>query len=155
PAKMKPQSIDSQAFETPQQRADSVQYLRLCPRRLQLYVAEAFTLVPLPLDRNRQTVHGAAMTWSSSDANVATITSYGEVSAKSAGHTLVTLQVGSKRANVVVQVELGPRPRITDQEWDRLHAQDCDNPEAAELIITDSDKQQRAESLPSTGQERT
>lgn len=125
---VKPQSV-----ATPSQRALDVQYIQLCPRKISLYEEEAFTLVPLPLDSSRQTVHGAAMIWTSNNENVATVTSCGDVSAKGPGEAVVTVQIGTKQASVAVTIQSGIRPRISDQEWDSVHAHDCDFPESAEL----------------------
>jgi hypothetical protein len=48
PSKKKSQTMGSQDFKGPANRASEVKHLRLCPRKLLLYVGEAFTLVPLP-----------------------------------------------------------------------------------------------------------
>lgn len=124
------QTLSTQEFKSPSDRAAEVKHLRLCPRRLQLHVEEGYTLVPLPLDIDRKTIHGAEMTWSSSNPSVASVASYGAVEAKSPGSAVISVQIGKNRANVIVEVAPGVRPRISDSEWDNRHGHDCDDPEA-------------------------
>ena len=131
--KAKSQSPHPESAGTPDQRASQVQHIQLCPRNLLLYPEETFTLVPLPLDRSRQTVHGSAMTWGSSNPAIASVTSWGEVDAVAQGHATVTLQIGAARATVSVDVQAGHRPRQADSAWDSVHGHDCDSPESAEL----------------------
>ncbi|MEK6325149.1 MAG: RHS repeat-associated core domain-containing protein [Acidobacteriota bacterium] len=125
-----PRRLQSDQIEGPSQRAARTQHIKLCPRKVSLHVEEGYALVPVPLDQNRQTVHGAQMTWSSNNPSVASVASYGEVEAKSPGRAVITVQIGNKRANVTVEVEAGVRPRISDAEWERRHRNDCDDPEA-------------------------
>lgn len=121
--------------ESPSERASLTAHLRLCPKKLSLHVEESYTLVPLPMDLDRRTIHGAETTWSSSDPSVASVASFGEVEARSPGRAVITVQVGDKRANVLVEVEAGVRQRLTEAEWDERHSNDCDDPEA---LATDS-----------------
>lgn len=116
--------------DSPSERAARTQHIRLCPRKISLHVEEGYTLVPVPLDIDRKTIHGAEMTWSSSNPSVASVASYGGVEARSPGSAVISVQIGNKRANVTVEVEAGARARITDSEWDQRHAHDCDDPEA-------------------------
>ncbi|MEK6408491.1 MAG: hypothetical protein AABN34_16305 [Acidobacteriota bacterium] len=130
--------MGSQDFKGPSDRATEVKHLRLCPRKLLLYVGEAFTLVPLPLDRNKEVVHGAALTWETKDPNLASVSSWGEVSASAPGHTQVAVNAGTTKAHVNVEVRAGLRPRLSDRrqgdlDWDAEHGHDCDDPEAAQM----------------------
>lgn len=139
PSKKKPQTVISQDFKGPADRAFEVKHLKLCPRKLLLYVGEAFTLVPLPLNRNKEIVHGATLTWDAKEPKFATVSSWGEVSAIAPGHTQVTVDAGTTKAHVDVEVRAGLRPRPTDRrqadlDWDGEHGHDCDDPEAAQLI---------------------
>jgi Bacterial Ig-like domain (group 2) len=115
PSKQSTQTLSSQSFESPSQRADRVKHLRLCPRELLLYVDESFTLVPLPLDQNNNAVHGADLTFETKDPDLATVSSWGEVSAIAPGHTQVTVQAGTTKAHVNVEVRAGVRPRPSDR----------------------------------------
>lgn len=138
-SKTKPQEVSTQDFKGPSERATQVKHLRLCPRQLLLYVGEAFTLVPLPLDRNKEVVHGAALIWETKDPDLAGVSSWGEVSAIAPGHTQVTVQAGTSKAHVNVEVRPGVRPRLTDRrqgdlDWEGEHGHDCDDPESAQLI---------------------
>jgi RHS repeat-associated protein len=138
-SKQSVQTPSSQKFESPLQRADRVNHLRLCPRELLLYVDESFTLVPLPLDQDNNAVHGAELTFETKAPRLATVSSWGEVSAVAPGHTQVTVQAGTTSAHVNVEVRAGMRPRSSDRrqadlDWKAEHAHDCDDPEAARLI---------------------
>jgi hypothetical protein len=124
---LQPQHAQS---ESPSERAARTQHIRLCPRKISLHWEEGYTLVPVPLDQDRKTIHGAEMTWSSSNPSVASVTSYGSVEAKSPGSAVISVQIGKNRADVTVEVAPGVRPRISDSEWDNRHAHDCDDPEA-------------------------
>jgi RHS repeat-associated protein len=124
-----------QQVESPAERETRVAYIRLCPRKLLLYVGEAFTLAAMPIDSNKEAVHGINLAWETADAKVAQITSWGEVSAIASGVTAVTVRAGVKRANVLVEVREGVRPRQSDEQWDADHANDCTNPEATALNV--------------------
>ncbi len=129
-SKTKGLGFQATSSESPTQRAARTVHIRLCPKKLALHVAESYTLVPVPLDADRKTIHSAELTWSSSNTAVASVASYGEVEAKSPGSAVITVQIGTKRANVSVDVESGVRPRISDSEWATRHSHDCDDPEA-------------------------
>lgn len=107
-----------------------VSSVRLCPRKLLMYVGEDYTLVPLPLDRFGNPVHGLVFSWSSSETRIATIKSNGSVVAAAAGKCVVTASLVSKRDDVLVEVREGERPFLTSQQWDAEHASDCDDPTA-------------------------
>ena len=115
---------------SPSERAARTQHIRLCPRKLSLHTEEGYTLVPVPLDQDRQTIHGAQMNWSSNNTSVASVASCGTVEAKSPGQAVITVQIGTKSANVTVEVEDGARSRTSEAEWDQKHAHDCDDPES-------------------------
>jgi RHS repeat-associated protein len=117
----------------PADRAAQVKLLVLCPRRLVLYVGEAFTLVPLPLDATGQAVQGVALSWQTADTGVATVSSWGEVSAVAPGLTVVTAQAGTGLTTVSVKVLQGTRPHQTDADWDLEHAADCVVPVTGKL----------------------
>ena len=140
PSNKKPQVLSTQDFKGPSTRAAEVKHLRLCPRTLLLYTGESFTLVPLPLDRDREVVHGAALTWETKDSTLASVSSWGEVSAIAAGHTQVTVSAGTAKAKVEVEVRAGARPALTDRrqadlDWDAEHSHDCDDAEATAKLI--------------------
>lgn len=115
---------------SPSERAARTQQIRLCPRKLSLHTEEGYTLVPVPLDQGRQTIHGAQMNWSSNNTSVASVASCGTVEAMSPGQAVITVQIGTKRASVIVEVEDGARSRTSEAEWDQEHAHDCDDPES-------------------------
>jgi len=116
--------------------ATQVKHLRLCPRRLVLYVGEAITLVPLPLDVNEQPVQGVALSWTAANAVVATVSPWGEVSAIAPGLAAVTVQAGSVQATVTVEVRPGARLKESDAVWDLEHSGDCLTPETSQLNQT-------------------
>ena len=67
------QDFSAQQVEDPSERAGRIMHIRLCPKRLLLYVGEEFTLSPLALDHDKQPVHGARMSWESSEPGFATV----------------------------------------------------------------------------------
>ena len=89
--------------------------------------------MPLPLDRDREVVQGAGITWGSNNSEIASVSSWGEVEAVAPGHTIVSVQAGTARANVAVEVRAGTRPVQSDLEWDLEHGRDCDEPETSQL----------------------
>jgi len=127
------QSWSAQQADNPSLRAASITHFRLCPRHLTLYMGESFTLVPLALDRNEETVHGVAFSWQTVNPNIATVSSSGEVSGVAPGHVVVRVQAPNAQASVSVEVRPGVRLHQTDHDWDLEHANDCNNPESAEI----------------------
>lgn len=127
------QDFQLQPIESPSERAMRVAFLRLCPRKLTLYAGEVFTLVPLPLDHNREIVQGVSLEWSAVNPEIASVSSCGEVTAIAPGVTVATAQAGIARAIVRIEVRSGPRPAQTDLEWDMEHGQDCSDPESSQL----------------------
>lgn len=121
---LKPKQVETQG-----QREAKVSHISLCPRRVLMYVGEQHMLSPLPLDNSREAVHGAVFTYENSDAAVVEVGSDGSVIALKPGECFVTASVGQKRAKVKVEVRDGPRPRLTNAEWDLEHAKDCKDPE--------------------------
>jgi RHS repeat-associated protein len=117
-------------IEDTSEREASVAHINLCPRRLTLYVGEAFTLVPMAVDHKKEAVHGVAMTWESNEATLAPVSSYGRVSALAAGRATITVRAGQKQANVHVEVINGARPITSDSDWDIQHKDDCVDPES-------------------------
>ena len=115
--------------ETSIQRALSVTRVRLCPRRLLMYVGEEFVLSPLPLDSSGNPVHGVAFSWGSSDGTIVTVGSDGVVAALKSGRCVVTASVGNKSDLVNVEVREGDRPALTNEQWNLEHAGDCSDPE--------------------------
>lgn len=132
-SKNRGQDFSAERVEDPSDRAARVAHIRLCPRRVLLYVGEEFTLAPLALDQDRQPVHGVAMSWDSSDRAVATVTSAGEVTAVAAGRAMLTVHTGVKRAQAIIEVREGVRPVLSDAESDQEHASDCEDPESTAL----------------------
>jgi hypothetical protein len=135
------QDFSAQQVEDPSERAGRIMHIRLCPKRLLLYVGEEFTLSPLALDHDKQPVHGARMSWESSEPAFATVTSAGEVTALAAGRAMLTVHAGVKRAQAMVEVRDGVRPVLSDTESDLEHASDCDEPETTALNEGDSGSQ--------------
>jgi len=84
------------------------------------------------LDGNKEVVNGAALQWSTNEPSVATVSSWGEVEAIAPGHTVATVQAGTGRATVAVEVRQGARPVQRDLEWDIEHSGDCGDPESSE-----------------------
>jgi YD repeat-containing protein len=124
--RVKPRQADTAA-----QREARVSHVRLCPRRLLLYIGEQFTLVPLPLDQNKEVVQGIAFEWESSDSTTADVASDGSVTALKSGRCSVTASVGNKKDKVNVEVRDGRRPFLGNAQWDIEHGHDCDDPEQA------------------------
>jgi len=83
--RVKPQQIQSAS-----EREAKVTRLRLCPRRLLMYVGEEFPLSPLPLDTKGAPVHGVVFSWASGDPHIATVASEGTVAAVKSGQCVVT-----------------------------------------------------------------
>jgi hypothetical protein len=133
PAK-KPSAVGSQVVGDPGQQAAKVRFVRLCPRSLTMYAPETYTLVPLPLDLNRQPVTAPAMTWQTDNAKVAVVTSSGEVDAIAPGNARISLQIGKVNVIVSVEVRSGARIKQTDADWDKQHGHDCDSPESIGLF---------------------
>jgi hypothetical protein len=123
------QDFEPQTVLSQEERAARVTHFQLCPRHLSLYVGETFTLVPTPLGSRRETIHGVLLNWQSNNTSVANISPVGEVSALSPGLTTITVQAGSARAKVAVEVREGFRIPQTDEQWDAEHANDCQDPE--------------------------
>jgi RHS repeat-associated protein len=118
-----------QQIETASDREARVAHISLCPRRVLMYVGEEHVLAPLPLDNSRAPVHGVAFSYESGDATIAEMASDGTVTAVKPGACFVTATVGQKKAKVKVEVRDGPRPRLTNAQWDAEHANDCRDPE--------------------------
>ncbi len=123
-ARVKPRQIQSA-----NEREAQVTRLRLCPRRLLMYVGEEFALSPLPLDSKGAPVHGVVFSWVSGDREIATVASDGTVAAVKSGHCVVTASVGLRQARVNVEVRDGARPKQTNAQWDAEHVNDCTDPE--------------------------
>jgi RHS repeat-associated protein len=123
-ARIKPKQIES-----PGQREAQVTRVRLCPRRLLMYVGEEFKLSPLPLDNSGAPVHGVVFSWISSDSQVATVASDGIVTAGKSGQCFVTASLARKQARVRVEVRGSARPRLTNAQWDVEHGNECADPE--------------------------
>src|SRR5205085_3959817 len=98
---------------------------------LLMYVGEQYTLAPLPLDNQRQPVHGVAFAWESSDSTLADVGSDGSVMALHSGRCMITASVANKREKVQVEVRDGARPFLSSSEWEAEHGHDCDDPESA------------------------
>jgi RHS repeat-associated protein len=143
-------ALKPQQLETTGQREGRVTRVRLCPRRLSMYVGEEFMLSPLPLDNNRAPVHGVVFSWESSDNEVATITSDGVVTAAKSGQCFVTAIVGTKQAKVRVEVRDGSRARVANTQWDIEHRNECDDAEqdSASSTSDPADPQVGAQLLP-------
>src|SRR5438128_9241397 len=118
-----------QQIETADQREARVTHISLCPRRALMYVGEEHVISPLPLDNSGAPVHGVAFSYQSSDATIAEIASDGAVTALKKGDCFVTASVGQKKAKVKIEVRDGPRPNLTNAQWDAEHAKDCKDPE--------------------------
>ncbi len=128
PSRKKAQTVQSLP-DDPSQLGSRVTHVRLCPRRLLLYVGEQFTLVPLPLDAKKEVVHGVGFAWQSTDSTVADAASDGSITALKSGSCTVTASVGNKKDKVSIDVRDGRRPLLTNSQWDIEHPHDCDDPE--------------------------
>lgn len=135
------------------ERALEVADLDLCPRQIKLYAGESSTLVPIPLDRNKEVVHGISLQWESSSADVADVTSSGEVIALAPGHAKITVQAGTASAHVNVNVKEGVRPPQTDEESDRENAGGCGNNQQGRL--EDEERKNQTSIISSDGHARS
>jgi hypothetical protein len=131
-------------IEDTSEREARVAHIRLCPRRLTLYVGEAHSLAPMALDRDKEAVHGIAMAWESDDTNVAQVSSYGRVTALAAGRAKLTVSVANKRANVHVEVRDGARPVLSDEQWAAEYGDDCSDPDETALNVSMPDTHRHA-----------
>ena len=81
------------------------------------YVGNTFTLVatPIPADSDEKTV-----TWSSSNASVATVDENGKISVKATGTTTITAKIGTVSTTCVIdakaQIPNPPKPGIDDDK---------------------------------------
>jgi RHS repeat-associated protein len=144
-------ATSAQAVGDPGQQAAKVRFVRLCPRSLTMYVPETYTLVPLPLDLNRQPVTAPAMTWQTDNAKVAVVTSSGEVDAIAPGNARIRLQIGKVNVIVSVEVRSGARIKQTDADWDKEHGHDCDSPESIGLFSPEPPEPRNSSSLVAGG----
>lgn len=122
-------AVKQRSIASLSQLASDVTSVRLCPRRLSLYVSEDFRLSPLPLDINGQPVHGLTVGWSSSDTSVGEVASDGTVKAIGSGQCVITATIGNTKSSVSVEVRDGIRQQLTNAQWDAEHANDCVDPE--------------------------
>lgn len=132
-SKKSPKRIDTRVkprqIQSVSEREGQVTRLRLCPRRLLMYVGEEFAVSPLPLDSKGAPVHGVVFSWASGDRQIATVASDGTVAAVKNGQCVVTASVGQRQARVNVEVRDGARPKQTNAQWDAEHLNDCTDPE--------------------------
>jgi len=119
----------SKQLESSVQREARVARISICPRRVLMYLGEQHILSPLPLDTSGRAVHGVAFLYDSSISEIADVGTDGSVTALKPGDCVVTASVGLRRARVMIEVRSGPRPRLTNAQWDSDHAGDCTDPE--------------------------
>jgi uncharacterized protein YjdB len=86
----------------------SVATVDVSPPSLSLIVGQTGTLVAQPRDKEGSALAGRSMTWSSSDVNVATVSSIGGVTAVSAGTATITATSEGKSGTATVTVALAP-----------------------------------------------
>jgi hypothetical protein len=120
---------------SPQDRASRVTSFAYCPQRVILYTGEQCRLSPLPLDGTGNCVHGVACSWQTSNGSIAQIACDGTVTAMQAGQTSVTATIGYASTTTTIEVRNGPRPQMTDAQWDADHAQDCTGTASAPLVF--------------------
>jgi hypothetical protein len=73
-------------------------------------VGETVQFTARVIDRNGQTVSGAAIEWSSSNASVATVSPTGVVTAVAIGEATITARYGSASASATFEVDANPCP---------------------------------------------
>lgn len=87
--------------------------LTVAPTSLSLTVGEAGQIVATPRDAQGAVVPDVPITWTSSQPNVATVSSTGEVRALAAGSATVTASGAGKSASVAVTVARAPVATVT------------------------------------------
>src|SRR5262245_1795537 len=109
-------------------QAEQVTKLQVCPTQHVMFVGECYTFTPIALAGNDtdgwHVVHGAGMSWSKPEDNIAEVSSFGEVEAKEVGYTTVTVQSGSVYKQITIEVRIGTRPTGSNQQAD-LDTGDC------------------------------
>ncbi|MGH9916620.1 MAG: Ig-like domain-containing protein, partial [Pyrinomonadaceae bacterium] len=91
-------------------QAQQVAYIQFCPRKLILFVGESQAVTPLAMSSTQQVVHGASINYNSLNASIATVTSYGEVQARSVGTTSVEVGCETATMPITIEVREGTRP---------------------------------------------
>jgi RHS repeat-associated protein len=112
-------------------QSEQVAELQVCPRQLVMFVGERYTLTPVALDSSQQVVNGVGMRWSSIDAGIADVSSFGQVEALAVGITSVEVQSGNVTKQIPVEVRSGMRPTGSNQEADIDPTGDCSFEQAA------------------------
>ena len=90
-----------------------------------MFVGERYTLTPVALNGSQQVVHGVGMSWSSPNAAVASVSSFGQVEAVAVGTTAVEVQCGAASKLITVEVRSGMRPTGSNQQADIDPTNDC------------------------------
>jgi RHS repeat-associated protein len=106
-------------------QAEQVTDLQVCPRQLVMFVGERYTLTPVALNSNQKVVHGVGMRWTSFGANIADVSSFGQVEAMAVGNTAVEVQCGNASKQIPIEVRIGMRPTGSNQEADIDPTNDC------------------------------
>lgn len=107
-----------------------VDALQVCPSQLIMFVGERYTLTPVALgvppspQDPRPVIHGAAMSWNSLNSQVAVVSSFGQVEAKTVGNTSVEVESGGASKQIPIEVRTGTRPTGSNQDAD-LDTGDC------------------------------
>ena len=102
-----------------------VDSIQLCPAAVTLYVGEAKTLIPQALDVDGKIVAGVDATFSSDNAAVVDVTSWGELEAISSGTATITVTMETVSVQVSVGVQTGFRTPIDDATSDQRAATEC------------------------------
>src|SRR6266540_3444959 len=115
-------------------QAEQVAQLQICPTQHVMFVGECYTFTPIALAGNDadgwHVVHGAGMSWSKPEDNIAKVSSFGEVEAEGVGTTTVTVQSGSASKQITIEVRIGTRPTGSNQQAD-LDTGDCSGEQAS------------------------
>jgi len=115
-------------------QAEQVAQLQVCPTQHVMFVGECYTFTPIALAGNDadgwHVVHGAGMSWSKPEDNIAKVSSFGEVEAEGVGTTTVTVQSGSASKQITIEVRIGTRPTGSNQQAD-LDTGDCSGEQAS------------------------
>jgi RHS repeat-associated protein len=106
-------------------QAEQVVDLQVCPRQLVMFVGERYILTPVALDSGQKVVHGVGMSWSSSNTEVAGVSSFGQVEAMAVGNATVEVQCGSVSELIQLEVRPGTRPTDSNQHADIDPTNDC------------------------------
>ncbi|MEW6130395.1 MAG: RHS repeat-associated core domain-containing protein [Acidobacteriota bacterium] len=104
--------------ETLNERLTRVASLQISPAKFVGYQGQSVVFSALPLDNNGQTVQGARLSWSSSDAEKLIVDDSGTATLLQPGQAQITCRAGVAEQSIPVLIRPGNRPTQTDADWD-------------------------------------